>query len=79
MWSLELHIEKTTTGQTDYHSLWHLVESIEIYSQLQQWQQIAKWKEEYNLNFYKGHYFICLSRISHGVNIYNEEQAIYAK
>lgn len=76
MWNLELHIEKTTTGNTDYNTFWHLVESKEIYSELDQWQTVSEWKIKHNLKFYKGHYFICLSRISHGVNSYNEKKAI---
>jgi hypothetical protein len=81
MWNLELHIEKTSNGCTPHQNpegemftFWHVVETKEIYSELDQWQTIAEWVQKHNLNFYKSHYFICLSRISHGVNIYNEKE-----
>jgi len=82
MWNLELHIEKVSSDLNhsgsptgEMFAFWHVIETKEMVtnSELDQWQTVAEWKQKHNLNFYKHHYFICLSRVSHGVNIYNEE------
>ena len=69
MWSLELYLENTSISPDgEAYSFWHMRESIEPYSEKNQWETIAEWKEKYNLQFFKGHYYICLSRISIGFN-----------
>jgi hypothetical protein len=82
MWSLELHIKQSynaasqqfETGANDVFDSWHIIESVETYSEKHQWEKMAEWKMKHNLDSSDNNHFFCLSRLSHGVNEFNEEK-----
>lgn len=64
-WNLQLHINLPKQGFV-------LVESAEPYSELHQWEKIGEWKIKHELDNLSRDHFFCLTRISNGVNNYNE-------